>query len=52
MVEVEDDLRHRELAPGVDLAVEAIELELEVVGRRVHGDAEKNEVGASIGRPL
>ena len=52
VVEVEEHLRHRETGSGLELGVEALQLELEVVRRRVHGDAEKNEVGASIERPL
>ena len=39
VLEVEEHLRHRELRSGLELALEAVELELEVVGRRVDGDA-------------
>src|SRR5919109_330397 len=39
--EVEEDLCHGEASAGLDLAVEAVELQLEVVRGRVHGDPEE-----------
>ena len=41
VVEVEEDLRHREARACLELALEPLELELEVVGGRVHRDAEE-----------
>ena len=41
VVEVEDDLRHRELRARLDLLPEAVGLELEVVGGRVDRDADE-----------
>ena len=40
VLEVEQDLGHREVRAGFDLAVEAVELRLEVVGGRVDRDAD------------
>ena len=48
--EVEDDLRHRELRACLELLLEALELDLEVVGRRVHRDADE-ERGRRVDRP-
>ena len=40
-VELEQRLRHRELSSRRELLLEALELELCVVGRRVHRDADE-----------
>ena len=42
---VEEHLRHRELGACLELRLETLELELEVVGRRVDGDAEEEDGG-------
>ena len=41
MVQVEDDLRHRETRAFLDLPPEAVELQVEVVRGRVDGDADE-----------
>ena len=46
-LEIEDRLGHRELRAGLDLPPEAVELELEVVGGRVDGDADE-ELGRGV----
>ena len=48
-VEVEDDLRHGEARAGLDLPPEAVELQVEVVGGRVDGDADE-ERGRRVDR--
>ena len=49
-LEIEERLRHREPGAGLDLALEALELELEVVCGRVDCDADE-ERGRRVDRP-
>ena len=51
VAEVEQDLSHPELRAGLELALEPLQLEVEVVGRWLTAMLTKNEVGASIPRP-
>ena len=51
-LEVEDDLRHREVGAGVELAAEALDLDVQVVRGQVPATPVKNDVAASMARPL